>query len=211
MGALRDFVAEMLESRGGGHRAGGAGRARGAGSGRARRRMGWPEFARLGFGATLPRGAIPIGLEGDWLDRFGTLLGERGRFAERQLRCRPHVAAPSDPRAPARPRARSAQCSLALARRHRHLDTLPAACVPLHRHLRRKARRAGLARIQPRHGRGHRRGAGAAAAFLAAETDWQVPEPEARRAAGRGVGRRDTRTRGCARSSMSASAIWSRS
>ena len=47
--------------------------------------MGWPEFARLGFGATLPTGAMPIGLEGDWLDRFGGLLGERGRFAERQL------------------------------------------------------------------------------------------------------------------------------
>ena len=59
--------------------------------------MGWPEFARLGFGATLPAGAIPIGLEGDWLDRFGALLGERGRFAERQLVVADNVAAPSDP------------------------------------------------------------------------------------------------------------------
>ena len=59
--------------------------------------MGWPEFARLGFGATLPAGAMPIGLEGDWLDRFGALLGERGRFAERQLVVADNVAAPSDP------------------------------------------------------------------------------------------------------------------
>ncbi len=47
--------------------------------------LGWPELARLGFGATLPAGAMPIRLEGDWLDRFGALLGERGRFAERRL------------------------------------------------------------------------------------------------------------------------------
>ena len=47
--------------------------------------MGWPELVRLGFGAQLPPGAIPIGLEGDWLERFGALLGERGRFAERQF------------------------------------------------------------------------------------------------------------------------------
>ena len=44
-----------------------------------------------------PAGAIPIGLEGDWLDRFGALLGERGRFAERQLAVADNVAAPSDP------------------------------------------------------------------------------------------------------------------
>jgi hypothetical protein len=47
--------------------------------------MGWPELARLGFGIELPPGAIPVGLDGDWLDRFGSLLGERGRWAERQL------------------------------------------------------------------------------------------------------------------------------
>ena len=47
--------------------------------------MGWPEMTRLGFGAERPSGAIPVGLEGDWLDRFGTLLGDHGRWAERQL------------------------------------------------------------------------------------------------------------------------------
>ncbi len=46
---------------------------------------GWPELARLGFGAAAPSDAIPIGLEGDWLDRLGALLGENGRLAARQL------------------------------------------------------------------------------------------------------------------------------
>ena len=50
-----------------------------------RKIMGWPELARLGFGAERPAGAIAVGLEGDWLDRFGTLLGDHGRWAERQL------------------------------------------------------------------------------------------------------------------------------
>src|SRR5262245_46115503 len=58
--------------------------------------MGWPELALLGFAATPPDGAIRIGLEGDWIDRFGGVLAERGRFAERQLE--PETAlAPSDP------------------------------------------------------------------------------------------------------------------
>jgi hypothetical protein len=40
---------------------------------------------RLGFGAELPAGATAVGFEGDWLDRFGALLGDRGRWAERQF------------------------------------------------------------------------------------------------------------------------------
>jgi hypothetical protein len=59
--------------------------------------MGWPELARLGFGATLPAGAMPIRLEGDWLDRFGALLGERGRSAVRQLLVANSGAPPSQP------------------------------------------------------------------------------------------------------------------
>jgi hypothetical protein len=40
---------------------------------------------RLGFAAEVPAVAIPVSLESDWLDRFGGLLGERGRWAERQM------------------------------------------------------------------------------------------------------------------------------
>ncbi|MDQ2802533.1 MAG: hypothetical protein M3Y41_07560 [Pseudomonadota bacterium] len=54
-----------------------------------------PDLCRLGFGATLPSGARRVGLENDWLDRFGRLLGDKGRWARRVL-C-PEVRAPSDP------------------------------------------------------------------------------------------------------------------
>jgi hypothetical protein len=40
-----------------------------------------PELARLGFAAELPAGAERVGLESDWLERFGGLLGARGRTA----------------------------------------------------------------------------------------------------------------------------------
>ena len=33
--------------------------------------FGWPELARLGFGADCPAGARRIGIESEWLDRFG--------------------------------------------------------------------------------------------------------------------------------------------
>ena len=40
-----------------------------------------PELARLGFGMELPANAERVGLESDWLERFGHLLGERGQTA----------------------------------------------------------------------------------------------------------------------------------
>jgi hypothetical protein len=64
---------------------------------RLRAAMGWPELARLEFGAQLPPGALAIGLEGDWLNRFGALIGDRGRLAERQLVLPVPVAPPGDP------------------------------------------------------------------------------------------------------------------
>jgi hypothetical protein len=54
-----------------------------------------PELCRLGFGATLPSGARRVGLENDWLERLGGLLGERGRWARQVLR--PEMRALSDP------------------------------------------------------------------------------------------------------------------
>ena len=51
--------------------------------------LGWPELARLGFGADLPAGAERIGVEGGWLERFGGLIADRGRHAERQIECDP--------------------------------------------------------------------------------------------------------------------------
>jgi hypothetical protein len=43
--------------------------------------LGLGEFARLGFGATLPHQARRVGIEGDWLDRFARVLGSEGRRA----------------------------------------------------------------------------------------------------------------------------------
>ena len=85
MGALRDFVAEVLEMQGAAVEAVEPDGLEVLAPATLGATMGWPELARLGFGAELPQHAIPIGLEGDWLDRFGALLGEHGRWAERQL------------------------------------------------------------------------------------------------------------------------------
>ena len=57
--------------------------------------LGVGELSRLGFGATLPAGAVRVGLEGDWLDRFGRLLGNEGRWSRRVLAA--EVRMPSDP------------------------------------------------------------------------------------------------------------------
>jgi hypothetical protein len=64
--------------------------------------MGWREFERLDFrGAQqelpAPARAVRIGLEGDWLERFGALLGDGGHWAERQLPLSDAPAALSDP------------------------------------------------------------------------------------------------------------------
>ena len=43
------------------------------------RTLGVGELSRLGFGAKLPPSAQRVGIEGDWLDCFTRLLGQRGR------------------------------------------------------------------------------------------------------------------------------------
>ena len=62
-----------------------------------RERYGWPELVRFGFGSSAAPGTIPIGLENDWLERLGELLGERGRIAEHQLPAPDEPARLSDP------------------------------------------------------------------------------------------------------------------
>jgi hypothetical protein len=47
--------------------------------------LGIGELSRLGFGLTLPSAAQRVGIEGDWLDRFASLLGPRGRWKRRVL------------------------------------------------------------------------------------------------------------------------------
>jgi len=97
MGALRDFVTDVLEIEGAAVEPVEPDGIDVLAPAPLRANMGWPELARLGFGAEVPAGAIPIGFEGEWLDRFGALLGERGRWAERQLVLPGPVTAPADP------------------------------------------------------------------------------------------------------------------
>jgi hypothetical protein len=85
MGELREFVAAVLERRGAAVETIEPDGLEVLAPEPVRRALGWPELARLGFGAQRPEQAIPIGLEGDWLDRIGALLGEDGRWSERQF------------------------------------------------------------------------------------------------------------------------------
>jgi len=97
MAAFRDFVADVLELEGAAVEPVEPDGLQLLAPDAIRKAMGWPELARLGFGAALPRDAIPIGLEGDWLERFGALLGQRGRWAERQLTLPASTAQLADP------------------------------------------------------------------------------------------------------------------
>ncbi len=62
-----------------------------------RKAFDWPELVRLGFGSGAPAGAIRIGLDDDWLERLGTVLGERGRIAERHIQLPEGDIPPNDP------------------------------------------------------------------------------------------------------------------
>jgi hypothetical protein len=85
MAELREFVAEVLERRGAAVEALEPDGLEVLAPEPLRKALGWPELARLGFGTRRPEAAIPIGLEGDWLDRFGALLGDDGCWSERQF------------------------------------------------------------------------------------------------------------------------------
>jgi hypothetical protein len=185
MGAFRDFVADLLENHGAAIEPVEPDGLEVLAPEPLRTAMGWPEFARLGFGATLPDGAMPIRLEGDWLDRFGALLGERGRFAERQLVVADNVAPPSDPE---RVLDRALDLPNAVWRLH---DAKPAWTRFLLLAFRYNAisdeKRDGLIWI------GFNQGTGAVLdgdilgrlrMVLANVPDWHVPEPDTRRAAG---------------------------
>ena len=97
MGELRDFVAEMLERHCAAVEMLEPDGLEALAPEPLREAMGWQEFVRLSFGSRHPEEAIPIGLEGDWLDRFGALLGEHGRWTERQITVPGALGAPGDP------------------------------------------------------------------------------------------------------------------
>jgi hypothetical protein len=75
MGELRDFIAEVLERRGAAVETVEPDGLEVLAPKPVRDALGWPELALLGFRAQHPNPGIPVGLEGDWLDHFGALLG----------------------------------------------------------------------------------------------------------------------------------------
>jgi hypothetical protein len=97
MSELRDFVAELMESKGAVVEALDPDGLEVLAPAPLQKAMGWPELARLGFGNERTQGAIGIGLEGDWLERFGAQLGDKGRWSQREGRPAAAVPAPSDP------------------------------------------------------------------------------------------------------------------
>ena len=97
MSELQEVVADLLERRGAAVEAIGSHELTVLAPPEIRKSMGWPELARLGFGGERSHEAIAIGLEGDWLDRFAALLGDEGRWSEREVRYANGVSAPADP------------------------------------------------------------------------------------------------------------------
>ncbi len=184
MGELRDFVSDVLEIEGSAVEAVEPDGLEVLAPEPLRTAMGWAELVRLGFGAALPAGALSVGFEGDWLDRFGALLRDRGRWAERQLALpdpMPLIAYPDRlldqaldlPNAIWRLHGVSPAwtCCLLLAFRYTALsDEKREGLVWLGFNQGTGAVIDGvLARLRP---------------LLAADTEWQVPDPDVRLAAG---------------------------
>ena len=184
MGELRDFVSDVLEIEGSAVEAVEPDGLEVLAPEPLRTAMDWPELVRLGFGAELPSGAVAVGFEGDWLDRFGALLRDRGRWAERQLVLpdpMPRIAYPE------RLLDHALDLPNAIWRLH-GVSTAWARCLLL-------AFRYTAVSDEKREGLvwlGFNQGTGAVIddvlarlrPLLAADTEWQVPDPDVRRAAG---------------------------
>lgn len=183
METLRDFVAELLESQGAAIETLEPDGLEVLTPPVLRNALGWPELARLGFGAELRDQAMRIGLEGDWLDRFGGLLGENGCWAERQM------ASANTPVLGDAQRLLDHAIELpnAVCRFHSVSATWTRCLILTFRYTALSdEKRQGLARL------GLNLGTGAVLdevstrlrAALADDDDWRLPEPEVLRAAG---------------------------
>ena len=184
MGTLRDFVSDVLEIEGSAVEAIEPDGLEVLAPEALRARMGWPELIRLGFGPELPTGATAVGYEGDWLDRFGAILGEKGRLAERQF-----VLPGPPPRIhdPARLLDHAIEFPNAVWRLQEVKATWTRCLLLAFRYTAvSDEKREGLAWL------GFNQGTGAVIddfvprlrALLEADEDWQVPDPDARQAAG---------------------------
>ena len=184
MGALRDFVSEVLEMEGSAVEAVEPDGLEVLAPGPLRTAMGWPELVRLGFGAELPAGATAVGFEGDWLYRFGALLGDRGRWAERQF-----VLPGPPPRIHDPPRLLDHAIEFPNAVwRLQEVSAAWTRCLLLAFRYTAVSdeKREGLVWLAFNQGTGAVIDAFAPRlrSLLAADAEWQVPDPEVRRAAG---------------------------
>jgi hypothetical protein len=184
MAELREFVAEVLERRGGAVEAIEPDGLEVLAPEPVRKALAWPELARLGFGAQRPEGAIPIGLEGDWLDRFGVLLGEDGRWTERQF-----SGGPPSCGDPERVLEHGLDLPNAVWRFHGVTATFTRCLILVFRYTALSdEKREGMVWL------GFNTATGADLTDIAArlrrqlqnETDWQTPSPDVRTAAGPG-------------------------
>ena len=184
MGALRDFVAGVLETQGAVVEALEPDGLEVLAPTALRDIMGWPELVRLDFGSDVPVHALRIGLEGDWLDRFGVLLREHGRWAERQLTL---SAAPPAPSHPERLLESALTLPNAVWRFQRMTECWTRCLILTFRYTAvSDEKREGLVRVGLNLGTGAVLDNVAARlrAVLAAQEDWQAPDAAVRAAAG---------------------------
>jgi hypothetical protein len=186
MGELRDFTAEILERRGAAIEAMEPDALEVIAPNPVRDAMGWPELALLCFGPRRPDGAIPIALEGDWLDRLGALLGETGRWAERQVTISSRASVTCDPQ---RVLEHTLDLPNAVWRFQRVTETVTRCLILTFRYTAiSDEKREGLVSL------GFNLGTGAVLVDiltrmqrdLAQEAEWQTPSPEIRAAVGGG-------------------------
>ena len=74
MSELQAFAADLLERHGAAVERLEPDRLEVLAPGGLQKQFGWPEFAHLNFGTQRSEGTIAIGLEGDWLERFGDAM-----------------------------------------------------------------------------------------------------------------------------------------
>jgi hypothetical protein len=186
MSELREFVADLLERRGAAVDVVDSQELEVLTPAQVQKAMGWPELARLGFGTERSHEAIPIGLEGDWMDRFGALLADEGRWSAREVRPANGVPAPSDPQ---RVLDRALDLSNAVWRFHGMAATRTRCLILTFRYTALSDdKREGLIWL------GFNMGTGAVInnllpqlrLLLAQMPDWAAPEPTTLRAAGSG-------------------------
>ena len=187
MGALRDFVADLLDSEGAAIEPVEPDGLDVLAPEPLRAAMGWPELARLGFGAQLPcRGDADRARRRLARPFRRRCLATAAASPSGSLSLPSPVAPPGDPE-------RLLDGALDLRNAVWRLrDAKPAwtRCLLLaFRYTAmsdEKARGAGLARLQLRHRRGYRRRHCSARLrqLLARDVEWHAPEPDARRAAG---------------------------